>query len=94
MGAGAELTLKQLLDRVRQAVQGAFANSELPSDQQVAAAGFAPREERRIMPTFFALHDAAFFTPPAISGLEVRGALCADHFGGPRLVLICSPSDS
>ncbi len=70
--AGAELTVKQLLDRVRQAVQGAFANSELPSDQQVRAAGFAPEEERRIMPTFFALHDAGFFLPPSMTGLEVR----------------------
>ena len=74
--AGAELTLQQLLDRVRQAVQGAFANSELPSDQQVRAAGFAPDEERRIMPTFFALHDASFFTPPPMKGLEVRPFLC------------------
>jgi hypothetical protein len=79
LGAGAELTLKELLDRVRQAVQGAFANSELPSDQQVAAAGFALEEERRIMPTFFALHDAAFVTPPCMSGLEVRGSICTEH---------------
>ena len=71
--AGAELTLKQLLDRVRQAVQGAFANSELPSRQQVAAAGYAPEEERRIMPTFFALHDGSFFEAPAMTGLEARG---------------------
>lgn len=69
--AGAELTVKQLLDRVRQAVQGAFANSELPSDQQVRAAGFAPEEERCIMPTFFALHDASFFLPPPLTGLQV-----------------------
>ena len=68
---GADLTVKQLLDRVRQAVQGAFANSELPSDHQVRAAGFAPEEERRIMPTFFALHDASFFLPPPMTGLAV-----------------------
>ena len=58
---------------MRQAVQGAFANSELPSRQQVAAAGYAPEEERRIMPTFFALHDASFFEAPAMTGLEARG---------------------
>ena len=63
--------MKQLLGRVRQAVQGAFANSELPSDQQVQAAGFAPDDERRIMPTFFALHDASFFLAPPMTGLEV-----------------------
>ena len=57
---------------MRQAVQGAFANSELPSSQQVAAAGYAPEEERRIMPTFFALHDASFFEAPAMTGLEAR----------------------
>ena len=37
--AGDALTVKQLLDRVRRSVQGAFANSELPTDEQTVMAG-------------------------------------------------------
>ena len=51
--AGADLTIKQLLDRIRRSVQGAFANSELPTGEQTVMAGLPEEDEPKLMPFGF-----------------------------------------
>ena len=73
--AGEDLTIKQLLDRIRRSVQGAFANSELPTGEQTVMAGLPEEDEPKLMPFGFAVHDESFFRVPEWHGLQVR--LCS-----------------
>ena len=70
--AGDDLTIKQLLDRIRRSVQGAFANSELPTGEQTVMAGLPEEDEPKLMPFGFAVHDESFFRVPEWHGLQVR----------------------
>ena len=65
------LTIKQLLDRIRRSVQGAFANSELPTGEQTVMAGLPAEDEPKLMPFGFAVHDESFFRVPEWHGLQV-----------------------
>ncbi len=68
--AGETLTIKQLLDRIRHSVQGAFANSELPTGEQTVMAGLPEEDEPKLMPFGFAVHDESFFRVPEWHGLQ------------------------
>lgn len=69
--AGDALTIRQLLDRIRRSVQGAFANSELPTGEQTVMAGLPAEDEPKLMPFGFAVHDESFFRVPEWHGLQV-----------------------
>ena len=77
--AGDDLTIKQLLDRIRRSVQGAFANSELPTGEQTVMAGLPEEDEPKLMPFGFAVHDESFFLVPEWHGLQVRSVSRATH---------------
>ena len=72
--AGDTLSIKQLLDRVRRSVQGAFANSELPTGEMTVMAGLTAEDEPKLMPFGFAVHDESFFRVPEWHGLQVRSS--------------------
>ena len=72
--AGDALTIRQLLDRIRRSVQGAFANSELPTGEQTVMAGLPAEDEPKLMPFGFAVHDESFFRVPVWHGLQVGSA--------------------
>ncbi|CAK0785103.1 hypothetical protein CVIRNUC_008309 [Coccomyxa viridis] len=69
---GDDLTIKQLLDRIRRSVQGAFANSELPTGEQTVMAGLPEEDEPKLMPFGFAVHDESFFLVPEWHGLQAK----------------------
>jgi hypothetical protein len=53
-------------------VQGAFANSELPTGEQTVMAGLPEEDEPKLMPFGFAVHDESFFRVPEWHGLQAR----------------------
>ena len=52
-------------------MQGAFANSELPTGEQTVMAGLPAEDEPKLMPFGFAVHDESFFRVPEWHGLQV-----------------------
>ncbi len=52
-------------------MQGAFANSELPTSEQTVMAGLPAEDEPKLMPFGFAVHDESFFRVPEWHGLQV-----------------------
>ena len=57
-------------------MQGAFANSELPTGEQTVMAGLPEEDEPKLMPFGFAVHDESFFRVPEWHGLQVRAVSC------------------
>ena len=55
-------------------MQGAFANSELPTGEQTVMAGLPEEDEPKLMPFGFAVHDESFFHVPEWHGLQVRSS--------------------
>ena len=53
-------------------MQGAFANSELPTGEMTVMAGLTAEDEPKLMPFGFAVHDESFFRVPEWHGLQVR----------------------
>ena len=53
-------------------MQGAFANSELPTGEQTVMAGLPEEDEPKLMPFGFAVHDESFFRVPEWHGLQAR----------------------
>lgn len=69
-------------------MQGAFANSELPTGEQTVMAGLPEEDEPNLMPFGFAVHDESFFRVPEWHGLQVRLQTCdATAIVAPRPIL-------